>query len=204
MLREEDGRTFQYKEIDVPKSIRLLRIDPAPHENDLQSCGFHDSRLDKLLDYDVLTGFWSDGTDALFQPFTVDERTALMATPLSQALLRMRVTERPRYFWIQACCIGELNTHISLLRTIIGRAGNLLVWLGDAGEESHRVFQTANKYRQISQGRAGVELFDVFTDRWVMPRGHVNGPVSTPLPLYDDATRTALRKLCQRPWWFRP
>ncbi|KAL1866693.1 hypothetical protein Daus18300_006637 [Diaporthe australafricana] len=72
-------------------------------------------------------------------------------------------------------------------------ASRVVIWLGDAGEDSHLVFQHLARFRQhqddVRSGRS--KPTDAFGESHLNP------------PSYEEATSVALERLFQRPWFFR-
>ena len=89
--------------------------------------------------------------------------------------------DRPRLLWTDAICINwvdikDRNQQVALLRDTCLTASQLVVWLGEAADNSHLVFDHLKNCRAKHQ-----------VD-WTV---------------YAGETREAFLKLCQRPWFFR-
>ncbi|KAI4150685.1 MAG: hypothetical protein L6R39_002200 [Caloplaca ligustica] len=177
---------YQYEKLQALNAFRLVELEPSQSTDDPIRCKVVHGHLSTNPDYEVLS--CGVGASCETIPILLDEKTLEVPADLWCALRRIRREARPRLFWNNAICINpndiqERNQQASLLKDILQKAGQLLVWLGEAADNSHLVFNHHNNCK--SMPLLGLGLND------------------SNLPRYAGETKEAFLKLCQRPWFFR-
>lgn len=191
-----DGEEFEHKPLSGRDEFRVMILRPSRDPGAVIECEFVQYALCLAPEYEALSYVWGDSTVLRYIRLN---RKVLQITPnLYEALLALRRESKPRHLWVDAVCInqrdiGERNQQVTLMGDIYMSASRVVIWLGNAGENSHLVFQHIARFRQHQD--------DVLSGRCrpIDPHGesHVN------MPLYAGATHAALQKLFQRPWFFR-
>jgi hypothetical protein len=128
-------------------SIRLLRLMPHEDETaDIQcelfeyspqnSCGNHL--------YEALSYVWGNPDETL--PIFIHEHGFNVTVNLRAALLRLRNHSIERILWVDAICIDQANWEekghqIQSMAKIYGQANRVVVWLGEAADDSDLAFE---------------------------------------------------------------
>jgi ankyrin repeat protein len=128
-------------------SIRLLRLlpsedDAAPIQCELFEYTLHDSRSHHL--YEALSYVWGDLADK--RPILMHGHIFSVTVNLQAALLRLRNHAMQRVLWIDAICINqddqeEKAYQIQAMANIYGKANRVVVWLGEAADDSEKAFE---------------------------------------------------------------
>jgi hypothetical protein len=130
-----------------PDSIRLLRLRPAEDETAPIECDLLNYSLGETpgssVQYDALSYVWGDPTKT--RPILVNGFHFEITENLHAALcsLRYRSIE---LLWIDAVCINqrdqqERGHQVRSMAKIYGRAHRVIVWLGEAADNSEQVFE---------------------------------------------------------------
>lgn len=134
-----------------PDSIRLLRLKPCKDQGTAKiHCEIFDYNLQdssqRLHLYDALSYVW--GNPKVTLPIYVGEHEHELSvtTNLYAALLHLRDFSFERIIWIDAICIDQKNDEekvqqIQLMAKIYSRASRVLVWLGEAANNSDQALE---------------------------------------------------------------
>ena len=176
---EETLEDFRYEKLQGFSAIRLIELEPSASQQDPIRCKTVYTHLVRDQYYDMLSCEWTN-TDPTI-PLLLDGKTFQAPLNLWSALCSVRLSTGPRHLWTEAICINskdveENNQQVALLRDICQKAGQLLVWLGEAVENSHLLFDHMRSCKAKKQ--------------WNWDR-------------YDRRSSEAFSKLCCRPWFFR-
>ena len=124
------------------KEIRRLVLQPLSTGTDLRCSTETISLLDQP-EYEALSYVWGDASVQrviLFDgmPFPVTANLAI-------ALHHLRLPNTARRIWVDALCINQSNTterneQVILMGEIYAKANPVLIWLGEASEESDEAF----------------------------------------------------------------
>jgi hypothetical protein len=126
-----------------PESIRLLRILPSEDEIAAIECELFHCSLQELgigvSPYDALSYVW--GSSDITQIIRMGQRELPVTLNLYAALTRLRHRLIERIIWIDAVCINlqdqqERGQTIRLMAKIFGQANHVIVWLGEAADNS--------------------------------------------------------------------
>ncbi|KAE8343095.1 hypothetical protein BDV24DRAFT_173453 [Aspergillus arachidicola] len=150
--------SFTYSKLPPePGTTRMLRLFPHKDRN-AQIRG-------ELIDYDLsntdgrshlyeaLSYVWYDGEESSNEeaPSIILNDCKFSVTPnLHAALLRLRNHQLERMIWIDAICINqndndEKQKQIPLMRTIYAQANCVIVWLGEARDNSDKAFESIQR-----------------------------------------------------------
>ncbi|KAI8292164.1 hypothetical protein K4K60_010602 [Colletotrichum sp. SAR11_57] len=95
-------------------------------------------------DYEALSYVWGDGSPS--KHIFIEEHTVPITTNLHLALVHLRHSSEARTLWVDALCIdqsthGERNQQVMIMGDIYKSARQVVVWLGEAADDSHLVFE---------------------------------------------------------------
>ncbi|KAI8167338.1 Heterokaryon incompatibility protein 6, OR allele [Colletotrichum sp. SAR 10_70] len=95
-------------------------------------------------DYEALSYVWGDATPS--EHILIEEHTVPITTNLHSALVHLRHSSEARTLWVDALCInqsthGERNQQVMIMGDIYKSARQVVVWLGEAADDSHLVFE---------------------------------------------------------------
>jgi Heterokaryon incompatibility protein (HET) len=150
---------YQHSPLSQPdRSIRLLQLlprrdDPKNVRCKLFECALHSS--DQVTrPYEALSYSW--GSDQKTRSIIIlndhekDKEMGGQELGVTEnfymALLHLRDNDIPRIIWADAVCIDQLNTRekeiqIPLMAEIYAKANQVIVWLGEARDDSDEAFQ---------------------------------------------------------------
>jgi hypothetical protein len=134
-------------------SIRLLRIMPHQDETADIQCELFEYPLQSSRSthlYEALSYVWGDPDITL--PILVQGKTFNVTVNLHAALLQLRNHSIERILWIDAICIDQGNQsekehQIQYMANIYGQANRVLVWLGEAADDSDLAFEVMRRVR---------------------------------------------------------
>jgi hypothetical protein len=133
-------------------SIRLLRLLPSRDGNAVIQCQLFDCSLQESgtqgHPYDALSYVWGKPDKTQF--IRVDEEDLPVTLNLHKALTRLRHPYIERIIWVDAICINQENNdekekQIKFMAKIYSQAGRVLVWLGDAADNSDDALEEIRK-----------------------------------------------------------
>jgi hypothetical protein len=170
----------------VDNSIRLLRLLPSEDDAAEIHCELfeyllHCSRSNHL--YEALSYVWGDPADKL--PIMMHGHQFNVTVNLHAALLRLRNHAMQRVLWIDAICINqedqkEKEHQIQAMANIYGNANQVIVWLGEAADDSDKALE-------------GIRLAGDITSAFLLPEKRNE----------KTATEGPMLALLQRPWFHR-
>jgi Heterokaryon incompatibility protein (HET) len=126
-----------------PNVIRLLVLLPSRDKPEILRCELVEYTIretDKANHpYEALSYVW--GSMDKPQSIIIDDQKLEVTQNLYAALLRLRDREIPRIVWADAVCINqadekEKGRQIQLMAAIYAKASRVLVWLGEAQDDS--------------------------------------------------------------------
>lgn len=177
---------FQYQPLDdAAKEIRVLILSPGKYADNLICRLEHVSVLDggaASLEYQALSYTWGDhGSEVTL---SLNGCMFWIRPNLDEALRRIRMKEGTVRLWIDAICIEqnnipERNAQVRLMREVFQGAAKVLVWLGEADDDSDEA---------LAAPPAQYTYFSLEEARnWLM----------------ENSRWKAVLKLGDRPWWSR-
>ncbi|KAG9502208.1 hypothetical protein J7337_005033 [Fusarium musae] len=139
--------TDLYQPLGGSSSFRLLELLPSSKRTGPLAGRLVDSDITFQPDYEALSYVWGDITPVNY--ITLDDQDVLITPNLHSALIHLRSPDTIRTLWVDALCInqsvhGERNQQVRIMGDIYKSARQVVVWLGDAADDSHVVFQHLN------------------------------------------------------------
>ncbi|KAM5344545.1 hypothetical protein ACJ41O_013080 [Fusarium nematophilum] len=128
------------------QEVRLLKIISGQTSEPVRLQIFK-ARLDENPEYSALSYAWSDeGLDVTIQ---VGDQKMTVSETLHLALVHLRQPNTDKVFWIDAICINqtsirEKNHQVPLMDKIYSSAQDVIIWLGDATEDTEQVIKFIN------------------------------------------------------------
>ncbi|OCK84868.1 hypothetical protein K432DRAFT_85503, partial [Lepidopterella palustris CBS 459.81] len=172
---------YCYSQLSLPTNIRLLRLLPYDEDAENLRCELFEFRLqtsDKpSYPYEALSYVW--GSEHKPQSIIVDNQNLNVTQNLYVALLHLRDHGCSRTIWVDAICIDQANerekeNQIPLMAEIYAKAHRVVVWLGEAEDDSDRALEAIRLAGESSARSSNTEL-----------------------------TRQAILRLLKRPWFRR-
>jgi hypothetical protein len=126
--------TYKHHPLHGPRNTRLIRLEPSKNFSSPLQCRLFEISIDENHQYEALSYSWG--------PPVMDRTVLCFNIPLGitancEAAMRyLRLPDQPRVLWIDSICIDqesnpEKNQQIPLMKDIYGKAGEVLVWLGE-------------------------------------------------------------------------
>ena len=142
-----------YKVLLESSSFRLLELLPSANRSDPLSGRLIDSDITFQPEYEALSYVWGDDEPA--KSITLDGTETSITPNLHSALIHLRSTDIVRTIWVDAICINqsfndERNQQVRIMGDIYKSAKQVIVWLGEAADDSHIVF---NQFKDDSMKR---------------------------------------------------
>lgn len=160
-------------------SIRLLRLLTPKEDSTPIKCQLSNYSLDESDEkpprYEALSYVWGDPKETL--PILIDELHFNVTKNLHAALWRLRDCSI-EWIWVDAICINqqdreERGHQVRSMAKIYGRAHRVVVWLGEAADNSDQAFEAIRARK-----------------KWLDSSGH-------------KMIQQAVLTLLQRPWFRR-
>jgi hypothetical protein len=164
-------------------TIRLLRLLPHKDENAPIKCQLlHPSLQEsgqRMYPYDALSYVW--GCPEKPRSILIDGHDLPVTANLHEALSRLRYRSTERIIWVDAICINqeleeEKEQQIRIMARIYGQANCVVVWLGEAADDSDRALE---EIRVVAGGKKSENSSN------------------------NGTTQQAVLALLQRPWFRR-
>jgi hypothetical protein len=171
--------SFQYQALSQQSdNIRLLRLMPPDRDNAPIRCHLVNYSLAGEAfehQYEALSYTWGDLQKTV--QILLDDCPFYVTVNLHSALSRLR-SRAIEWLWVDAICIDQENSQerahqVRYMAMIYGKAHRVNVWLGDADEDSDRVFDEMHANR-----------------KWTTSLGH-------------ETTQQAVLAFLARPWFRR-
>ena len=139
---------YRYLPLSLPGNIRLLRLLPAEESTSVLQCELFEYSLQNSNNatrpYEALSYVW--GSEKTPRSVIMGKQNLKITENLHTALLHLRDHEIPRIFWIDAVCINQSDDiekaqQIPLMAEIYARASRVVVWIGDAKDDSDQALE---------------------------------------------------------------
>ncbi|KAJ4123044.1 hypothetical protein NW768_010036 [Fusarium equiseti] len=165
-----------YKLLSGSSSFRLLELLPSADRSDPLRGRLVSNDITFQPEYEALSYVWGDIEPA--KSITLDGTETSITPNLHSALIHLRSKESVRTIWVDALCINqsfhdERNQQVRIMGDIYKSAKQVIVWLGDAADDSHLVF---NQFKDDDSARHEISL---------------------------EVRRKAWLALLKRPWFYR-
>lgn len=158
-----------YATLPTARSIRLLRLQSGPGEDQL-ACS-----LEVVEDfetgpaYHALSYCWGDANDLV--GLLCNEHRIYITKNLYAALHRLRRREQDLPIWADAICIdqrkvAERNQQVSIMDRIYSNASTVYVWLGHGDTNTPRAITMVQRIVQRMHAAPGTPADE--TDSWLM------------------------------------
>ena len=139
---------FQYRPLVGSRDIRLIRFLQA----DSLACTLMQINLDKSPPYVALSYTW--GTSLPKHVIHIDGKEFTVSDNLYAALEMLQRTGTTRFIWIDAICINqtdltERSAQVSLMNAIYRSADRVVVWLGQAADDSDFAIETMQTWAKM-------------------------------------------------------
>jgi Heterokaryon incompatibility protein (HET) len=128
--------SYEYDKLDLPlgKPIRLVRLEPSLDPESAVFVTLETVDLRSKPTYEALSYVWGDSTKVT--PITVCGHIFQVTLNLEAPMKRLRATDKPRFLWIDAICINQINVSeknrmVMQMGDIYNCAQQTLVWLGE-------------------------------------------------------------------------
>ncbi|KAJ3547922.1 hypothetical protein NM208_g1252 [Fusarium decemcellulare] len=166
--------------------IRLVYLQPG--SNGIVNCELITTSIDSAPPYEALSYTWGDPlsrkTINLKAQGSGDADEFLVTSSCFSALQRLQYRDKPRVLWIDALAIDQSNTternlQVSLMSKIYSRAAAVLVYLGEAADNSDLAVQFILECDNPSPGTTALTY------------------------IKSDVLAQALRRFFHRPWFSR-
>lgn len=189
---------YTYTQLDASEtdSFRILKLQPGGKDAPIV-CGLVHARLDDEPPYEAISYVWGSTENPI--PIECDGKRLYIIENLKDALVRVRLPDRPRCVWADYVCIDQDNLEekerqVQLMGEIYSNASGVLICLGN-DDEGH-----AQKAMSLVQ-----DLSNMITE--TLPeceQTHESFPHLSPDDpwLYDDRWDT-WTSLFSRPWFGR-
>ncbi|KAM0245839.1 hypothetical protein ACHAP5_005159 [Fusarium lateritium] len=169
-----------YQPLSSSSSFRLLEILPSNSRTEPLVGHLVESDITFQPDFEALSYVWGDIHPAEY--ININDQDVSITPNLHLALIHLRLTDEVRTLWVDALCIdqlfhGERNQQVRIMGDIYKSARQIVVWLGEAADDSHLVFEHLKD--------------DTIEDSFP------NYAVPT------EEKRQAWNSLVKRPWFFR-
>jgi hypothetical protein len=137
-----------YQALDESPSTRVLDLLPGSDQTRVQirqiALPAEDGSATEA--YEALSYCWGDPSDVT--PISINGQPSEVTKGLASALGRLRLPNRGRTLWADALCINQKDTaersqQVGLMRRIYELATRVVVWLGDADEDTAAASQQA-------------------------------------------------------------
>ncbi|CZR69913.1 uncharacterized protein PAC_19813 [Phialocephala subalpina] len=131
-----------------PDSIRLLHLVPHEDKTAPIQCQLVNYSLQEsgggTHQYEALSYVWGDPKETL--PISIDKHDLPVTENLHAALSRLRHRFIVRIIWVDAICINQADRQekehqIKSMAKIYGQANRVIVWLGEAADDSDRALE---------------------------------------------------------------
>lgn len=205
---------WQFPPLDSQSNdIRLLALMPGVGKTMIR-CKQVNASLDDDISYEALSYAWGDPHSKAFIEF--ESLPFPITANLYSALQQLRPISAPRYLWIDALCIDQTNVsekshQVQLMGDIYKRAARVLVWLGEADEDSDLAFHILTEsHRSDGSGQAdSPDSTEVEPDRdyekAVVPSHEpafsADESENLLLSTIDANSEEVLHEKLQVPWW---
>lgn len=139
---------YRYSQLS-PTSIRLLRLLPSEKDQKPLRCELFEYPLQNSSKsshpYEALSYVW--GSEDKPETITINDHSLNITQNLYTALLHLRDHACSRIIWVDAICIDQADEkekghQIQFMAAIFAKANRVIVWLGEAQEDSDQALKS--------------------------------------------------------------
>ena len=152
--------------------IRILTIFPGPPTARIQ-CQLNVVSLLPKNKPKFWAASWTWGDKKQTHEIALHGETFGVSKNLFEMLLKLRHAQRTLTYWIDAICINQTFTpeksqQVSAMGEVYSAAEAMVVWLGNAADDSDEVFRVYQKYEKLLAAPMGIYRIPEaeFTDRF--------------------------------------
>ncbi|CAF9942350.1 hypothetical protein IMSHALPRED_003630 [Imshaugia aleurites] len=206
--QEEAHSPPSFKPLTQPQTeCRLLSILPGRISDPIVCTTSVVKLTEAASPYNALSYCW--GSQYRIRPITCDKVSVNVTPNLESALKRIRAPDVARDVWVDQLCIDQANLRekeqqLELMADIYRRSSKVLIWLGDEGDESRKVYKIIERLLKLDLVPS---LGQVKSDNEVPRRTTTSVGLdqlkSHGLPSPKDTVWQELRSLLSRPWFSR-
>ncbi|EPE31911.1 hypothetical protein GLAREA_11993 [Glarea lozoyensis ATCC 20868] len=125
---------YRHLTLGFRDSIRVVKIDPAKDQTEWIQLSIFQVRLRDRPKYEALSYEW--GAEMCDKSVICDGQELQVKINLAAALKHLRLSDEPRWMWIDAICIDqenipERNQQVSIMRDVYAQADRVLIWIGE-------------------------------------------------------------------------
>ena len=171
------------------REIRLLTVSSLRDIPSCVQCTLRVVSINACEDFMALSYAWGDPTDTI--SLEVNGQILQVTQNLYSALQHLSQMVNNLVIWVDAICINQLDfseraNQVKMMGDIYGSARHVLVWLGNAFEDSHlgldMIEKLGNAYHDLRDRELAI--------------AHVSG-------FQHDEPWIAISRLLKHPWWAR-
>lgn len=127
--------SFSYAPFSKPRSIRILTLEPSPNPTAPLVGTLAEEDLDdgSSESYEAISYVW--GNSSRVASVTCDGAELSLTQSIHDALVRVRLSDKPRRLWADQICINqydvrERSQQVGFMNVVYQNAERVLVWLG--------------------------------------------------------------------------
>jgi hypothetical protein len=187
--RVPDQATRLYTPLNTQRNeIRLVILNPGDLEDEIR-CHLYIASLDNDLIYEALSYVWGD--QRMTRQIFIDGLPRRITSNLEIALRYLRHISQPRFLWIDAICINQIdvserNVQIRHMGNVYTKASRVIAWLGEEYENSNLACDAMDAFPTDEQLHWDPNTNSTFDGTFLEPE-----------------YISALQCLLLRPWWQR-
>lgn len=159
-----------YARLPNRTSIRLLKLSPGQPNSEIISY-LEVADLELCPVFECLSYTW--GASANTSDISVNDSTVAIRTNLHKFLHKLRKTNKTRTFWVDALCISQADLdekahQVAMIGRIFRQASRVLVWVGEAANNSDMLFRpAATRFQAFWQDLTSAKQSSVMLQRRV-------------------------------------
>ncbi|OCL03012.1 HET-domain-containing protein, partial [Glonium stellatum] len=150
---------YQHVPLQDPRSVRVIRLDPASNRTEPLCCTLEEVSLDASPEYTALSYSWDAQKPSC--PIGCRRGTLYITPNCVSALRQLRDEHGVQTLWIDSICIDqtsleERSSQVALMGEIYKKAKEVIVWLGESDSSTKQAIQCLSDISQIG-GEMDVE-----------------------------------------------
>ena len=160
---------FAYRSLsDASKAFRTIDLLPDADDAPIR-VQLYDGELTLSEPFEALSYAWGDQIDRV--EILCDDQPLLVTTNLAAALRELRragfETQQRRRLWVDAICInqsdvGEKNHQVAMMKDIYSHAKGVVVWLGEADEDTPTLLKFFERVGVRRQSGSGADEYTTY------------------------------------------